>query len=86
MKMKMTSKRAMATITRYHQLKDMAGTFMQEKKNGHYWRDVRIDEWGNIEEWVNTACHCHPEYSWEPAATAQEFGAWLDKRAAESTP
>lgn len=84
--MKMTSKRAMTTITRYHQLKDMADTFMKEKKHGSYWHDVRLDEWGNIEEWVNTACNCHPEYEWAQCATAQEFGEWLDKKAAEPTP
>ena len=81
--MKMTSKRAATTISRYFDLKCKAEEFMKERKGSHYYHDIRFDEVGNIEEWVNTACNCHPEYSWEHAAYANEFGEWLDKKAKE---
>lgn len=84
--MKMTSKRAAVTLNRYWDLKARADEFMREKKHSSfYYRNLRFDEYGNIEEYVNTACHCHPEYEWKECATAQEFGEWLDKKAAEST-
>ncbi len=72
----MTSTQAKAILEQYRELHDLAESFTGK------W-NLRFDEYGNIEDEVNTACHCHPEYEWQVIKTAEEFAEWLDKRASE---
>lgn len=79
--MKMTLKKANVILTRYEELITKAQQFLREtNKTYRGYPNIRFSD-GNIEEYVNTACHCHPEMSWETAATMEEFGKWLDEQA-----
>lgn len=77
--MKLTSKRAAVIINRYEKLEELAHQFSREKHPNGRHGPIRISNEG-IEEEINTACHCHPEYEWINVASLQEFGEWLDKQ------
>lgn len=76
--MKVTSTEAKEIVSKYTELKALVEQFASSKSGSGRCNEVRIDDNGDIEEYVNTACNCHPEYTWEPLATAQEFNEWLD--------
>lgn len=76
--MKVTSTEAKEIISNYAELMSLAEKFAGSKSKSGRYHEIRIDETGGIDEYVNTACNCHPEYTWEPFATAEEFGQWLD--------
>jgi len=80
--MKITYKKAKNVLKQYSELRkqyselrSLAEEFARSKDHTN---NIRFDEYGNIEEYVNTACNCHPEYYWEEFATFEEFGEWLD--------
>lgn len=74
-----TSKRVGAIMKRYEDLMDLAKTFANERHKVGRRGEVRIGQDG-IEEHVNTACHCHPEYEWITRGSLEEFYEWIDKR------
>lgn len=77
--MKMTPIKIETILRRYNDLVDSANTFVNEKNNGFGCGTIRFDDNGNIENEINTSCHCHPEYKWVVAATKEEFSGWLTK-------
>jgi len=78
--MKITAKRAQTIITRYEELVSTAQQFLQSTGKSRWsYPTIRFSD-GNIEHYINTACHCHPEMSWETAATMEEFAAWLNEQ------
>lgn len=68
-----TSKRFKVILERYHELVTLAEHFTNR-------RSIRFDYDGNIEDEINTSCHCHPEYEWRTIKTKEEFAEWLDKQ------
>jgi hypothetical protein len=71
--MKMTPKRVDVILARYNELL----AYAQQAVDGY---EVRFDDSGNIEEYVNTACHCHPEYQWQHAMTKEKFLEFLKEK------
>ena len=70
-------------VDAFYELTELAEQFV---KSRHPTNDdeVRINEYGSIETWSNTACHCHPEYEWVHVAGQPEFLAWLKKKKEEN--
>jgi hypothetical protein len=31
-------------------------------------------------KYVNTSCHCHPEYQWEDRGTVEDFCEWIKNK------
>lgn len=74
-----TSKRVDAILKRYDDLDTLARYFAEERRQGGRSGEVRVSSSG-VDEHVNTACHCHPEYEWVERGSLEEFKAWIDKR------
>lgn len=68
-----TSKRFKVILERYHELLTLAEQFTNSQS-------IRFDYYGNIEDEINTSCHCHPKYVWRTIKTKEEFAEWLDKQ------
>lgn len=64
-------------IDQYEILLEYVGNYIQEKYPKGRRGDCRI-EYGRIEEYVNTSCHCHPEYQWEDRGSVEEFSEWIN--------
>lgn len=79
--MKYTLEKFNETFENYNELLELARQFSRDEKEWD--RTIRFDEFGNIEQYVNTACHCHPEYEWKQLATVNEFYQWLEKKQKE---
>jgi hypothetical protein len=77
--MKLTANKVNAILQRHENLVYEVERFVQQKHPNTRRGEVRISN-GVIEEHVNTACHCHPEYEWVERATLDEFTEWLDKQ------
>lgn len=77
--MKITARRLESILRRYDQLNDLALQFAKEVEPYGQFRTIRIESNGQVEEEVNTACNCHPEYEWVPRGTPEQFSAWLEK-------
>lgn len=63
-------------LNSHEKLIDLARQFIDEKQPVRRTGDIRIEN-GWIEEYVNTACHCHPEYEWVERETIELFEEWL---------
>lgn len=79
--MKLTPTKVHAILQRHENLIYEVEHFVREKHPNTRRGEVRISN-GVIEENVNTACHCHPEYEWVERATVDEFTGWLAKQTA----
>ena len=77
--MNITPKRATAIVNRFEELKNIAKDFVRSKNQNGRLGDVHISYDLSIEEYVNTACHCHPECKWVKKGTGEEFCEWLNK-------
>ncbi len=77
--MKLTPSRIETIIRRHEQLTDLADSYVRHLDAGGRSGEVRISN-GAIEEHVNTACHCHPEYEWVHRASLEDFAAWVATR------
>lgn len=75
--MKMTAEEFEIIICKYNDLVSLANKFAIETGKIRKYESIRLDEYGNIEAEVNTACNCHPEYEWSVIATREEFLNWL---------
>ena len=70
--MNITSKRMEAIIRRHDDLTTLAREFVDSQKNEGRRGRLQISDSG-ISEYVNTACHCHPEYDWIDRCTLEDF-------------
>ena len=77
--MNITSNRVGAIIKRHEELMSLVEYYIQETNSSGRRGDVRI-YCDNIEEYVNTSCHCHPEYEWVDRGSVSTFCEWLNKR------
>ena len=78
--MKMTPSRMATILRRADQLNDLARDFARDiEPNGRH-GEVRVTDNGQVEEHINTACHCHPEYEWVERGTVEQFTEWLAKQ------
>jgi hypothetical protein len=77
--MKLTPNKVSAILQRHEDLLSQVESFVREKHPNTRRGEIRIN-YGTIEENVNTACHCHPEYEWVERATVDEFTQWLGKQ------
>jgi hypothetical protein len=66
-------------LTRHQELIDLAEEFVRFKDPTARRGNVRING-GLVEEYVNTVCHCHPEYEWIARGSVEEFSEWMSKR------
>lgn len=66
-----TSKRFKVILERYHELVTLAEQFTNR-------RSIRFDYDGNIEDEVNTSCHCHPEMK-TFKQPSELFFKWLEE-------
>lgn len=66
-------------ISSYYELIEKAGSFLNEIQPNRRTGDIRLKD-GLIEEYVNTSCHCHPEYDWIGQASIESFDEWLSKK------
>lgn len=74
----MTPKKIETIIRRYNDLTDLATQFVRRNREYDYaYGPARFDENGNIRVEINTACNCHPEYSWVVVGTKEEFSEWV---------
>jgi len=71
--MKMTPKRVDTILTRYNELLDCA----KQAVSGY---EVRFDDDGNIEEYVNTSCHCHPTMQWQQVMSKEKFLEYIQQK------
>ena len=70
-------------VDSFYELTDLAGEYVR-KHHPYNHGEIRINEYGSIESYENTACHCHPEYEWVHVANQPEFLAWLKKKKEEN--
>ena len=78
--MKITPKRMAVILQRHDQLLDLARDFARHiEPNGRH-GEVRVEMDGSVEEHINTACHCHPEYKWVERGSAERFKEWLESQ------
>ena len=77
--MKMTKNKIEAILRRHDELMEWVDSFISENNGSKYRDDSRIS-YNIIEEYVNTACGCHPEYEWIKVGTMDDFISWLEKK------
>ena len=66
-------------ISKYETLLETVDDYIREKYPNTRRGDSRIR--GNeIQEYVNTACHCHPEYEWEYRGSVEDFSEWINSK------
>jgi len=77
--MNITKNRVNTIINRYETLLQEVEYFINQQNQD--WRSgkIRIDN-GNIEEYINTACNCHPEYEWVHRSTIDSFIEWNESK------
>jgi len=63
-------------LDKHERLLELASDWSQEKFPKERHGDMRF-EYGNIHEYINTSCHCHPEETWVTRGTVEEFYEWL---------
>lgn len=73
----MTKNKIEAIIRRNEELEELVNQFVKQHSKGSRWGDSRINN-QLIEQYVNTACHCHPEYEWMEVASLSEFIEWIE--------
>jgi len=66
-------------LDKHERLLELAYEWSCEKFPKDRHGDMRF-EYGNIHEYINTSCHCHPEMCWETRGTVDEFYEWLKKK------
>lgn len=76
--MKITQKRAETFLRFYYELLEHADRYCHTFPGRH--GTVRITDYGTIEEEINTACHCHPEYEWVPRGSVKELVDWINQQ------
>lgn len=64
------------TIRDFEYITELATSFVRSQNNPGRSGPVRIDN-GRIEEEINTACHCHPEYEWVDRGSVEDFSKWM---------
>jgi hypothetical protein len=81
--MKLNEKRISAVLERHEQIMNLVEQFAKSKTTKTFCGDIRIQYGSSIEEYRNTACHCHPEYQWQQIGSMEEFYEWLKKQQSE---
>lgn len=72
-----TSARKLERMARHQEeLQELAYRYVRNKFKEGRSGDVRVED-GRIEEELNTACHCHPEYSWTYRGDLEDLANWL---------
>lgn len=64
-------------LDNYENLMDLVSIYVSEKYPKERRGEVRI-KWNVIEEYVNTSCHCHPEYEWSQRGPIEDFYEWVN--------
>lgn len=60
----------------YEWLQERAWYYVRAKFPNQRSGEVRIED-GRIQEEINTACHCHPEYEWQDRGSLEDLAEWL---------
>jgi len=77
--MNITKNKVNVIINRYETLLQEIEWFVRKDNSAVRHGEIRIDN-GNIEEYINTSCHCHPKYEWSHIATIGEFLEWNESK------
>jgi hypothetical protein len=75
----MTKEQAEQMVQNYCEYYSLAEKYYIETTKST-WANIRLDESGNIQHEVNTACGCHPEYEWQVWAYSSDFVDWISKQ------
>jgi hypothetical protein len=74
-----TSTRKLERMARQQEeLEELACRYVHNKFTEGRSGDVRVKD-GRIEEELNTACHCHPEYRWTDRGSLEDLANWLKR-------
>jgi len=81
--MKYTHENITELLTNYGELTEQVKRYVNREYDPKFYNQTpaRINfETHTIEQEVNTACNCHPEYEWQEVSGFQEFLEWYEKQ------
>lgn len=66
-------------LDKHEKLLELASNWSHEKFPKDRHGNMRF-EYGNVYEYVDMSCHCHPEEEWVMRGSVDEFYEWLKKK------
>ena len=82
--MKYTKENVTELLNNIQTLNELANEFITATNKGSRYSYAKINcEQHVIEQEVNTACNCHPEYEWQACGTIEELVEWINNNKKE---